>query len=98
MCSARAELADAREARHRPGKTSDKRNARVDGSRESVSIARAARNQYDGNRMKKHLVFFAAASLLALAALSPARAAWPERPVRIVVGFPAGSTGDVIAR
>jgi len=29
---------------------------------------------------------------------SPAHAAYPEKPIRIIVGFPAGSTGDIIAR
>ena len=27
-----------------------------------------------------------------------AQAAWPERPVRIIVGFPGGSTPDIAAR
>jgi tripartite-type tricarboxylate transporter receptor subunit TctC len=37
-------------------------------------------------------------SLLGLAALVPAHAAYPDRPIKIVVGFPPGSAGDLIAR
>jgi len=36
--------------------------------------------------------------LLAAAAGARAQTAFPDRPVRIVVGFPPGTTGDVIAR
>ena len=38
--------------------------------------------------------------LLALAAIGPvpAKAAYPERPVHLVVGFPAGSSADTVAR
>jgi tripartite-type tricarboxylate transporter receptor subunit TctC len=33
-----------------------------------------------------------------LAAPRLARAAWPERPIRIIVAFPPGSSTDVVAR
>jgi tripartite-type tricarboxylate transporter receptor subunit TctC len=34
----------------------------------------------------------------ALALAPPAFAAWPEKPLRIIIGFPAGSAADLIAR
>lgn len=40
-----------------------------------------------------------AASLLGLAAQSPLRAqAWPSKPIRIIVGYPAGGLTDLFAR
>lgn len=34
----------------------------------------------------------------AVAPLAQAQPAWPDRPVRIIVGFPGGSTPDIVAR
>ena len=39
-----------------------------------------------------------AAGLLPLGLARPARAAWPERPVRLVVAYPPGGTGDLVGR
>jgi tripartite-type tricarboxylate transporter receptor subunit TctC len=49
---------------------------------------------------KRHLLrAAAAATLLALGAGAMAQtAAWPTKPVRLVVGFPGGSTPDLMAR
>lgn len=40
----------------------------------------------------------AAGALVALACAGPALAAWPERPVRIIVPFPPGNSSDVSMR
>jgi len=44
------------------------------------------------------LASLATAFALAGACLPAASAAFPEKPIRILVGFPAGSTGDLIVR
>ena len=45
--------------------------------------------------------FIAGSAALSLAAIAPSRLraqAWPAKPVRIIVGFPAGGLTDVLAR
>src|SRR5674476_1218216 len=46
----------------------------------------------------KRLVLLAAAVLSLLPAASMAQESYPTRPVRLIVGFAAGSSGDVAAR
>jgi len=41
---------------------------------------------------------FAACALVAFAAAHPAFAAWPEKPIRMIVPWPAGGGSDVVAR
>ena len=37
-------------------------------------------------------------ALLAVAGIAPAHAEWPERPIKLIVPFTAGSSSDTIAR
>lgn len=48
--------------------------------------------------MKKGFVYVAAAALSALAVSGAAQAAWPDRPITIIVPFPAGGGTDTFAR
>lgn len=48
--------------------------------------------------MNKRFAYTAAAVLSALAVSSVAHAAWPERPITIIVPFPAGGGTDTFAR
>src|ERR1700745_443117 len=65
-------------------------NGKIDGLEE---------NRFVGASMIRRLALavFAAVAALALNAAGPAQA-YPDRPVRIVVPFPAGGSNDVIAR
>lgn len=46
----------------------------------------------------KILFTMVAAACVAVASLSPAEAAWPERPIKVVVPFKAGGSSDLVAR
>lgn len=48
------------------------------------------------NALRRRTVLGAASALLAAPAL--AQGTWPQRPVRIFVGFPAGGTTDILGR
>ena len=47
--------------------------------------------------MKRAALFLAAFAATSIA-VSPARAEWPDRPIKMIVPFSAGSSSDTIAR
>jgi tripartite-type tricarboxylate transporter receptor subunit TctC len=48
--------------------------------------------------MKKLSASFFSTLAFSLLCIAPASAAYPDKPVKILVGFPAGTTGDLIVR
>src|SRR5688572_28358725 len=59
-----------------------------------------ARRYHRGNRGEKMSIRHAVtvATLCALAPLNAAAQSYPDRPIRVIVGVPAGGTPDVMAR
>ena len=50
-------------------------------------------------RLRRRFLHLAAGAVALPAVIRVARAqSWPSRPVRIIVGFPAGSSSDIVAR
>ena len=48
--------------------------------------------------MKKSIMRFAFAALVALTACTTVFAAWPEKPVKVIVAYGAGGSNDILAR
>src|SRR4029077_14774431 len=51
-----------------------------------------------GTAMKRAAFFALLMTLAAVHAAAAQSAAWPERPIRLIVPFPAGSSSDIVAR
>src|SRR5688572_23335082 len=63
----------------------------------SKACAKPSRS-HDGGRVMIRVAIFLAAVAAAAAGAGPARAEWPDRPIKMVVPFSAGSSSDTIAR
>ena len=63
-----------------------------------ASATRPARRATAAMRAARHLALPWAAALLSLAAWAPALAAYPDKAIKLVVGYPPGGAGDTVAR
>src|SRR4051812_30971151 len=68
------------------------------GVRPAIVAAHSNRDRYDRNMLALSRPFFAALALALCPALVGAQAAFPEKPVRFVVGFTPGGPSDILAR
>jgi len=72
----------------------------LDGGRQTARVEHWSPSTTTGvqNMKRRSLLITTAITLATLALPSFSQAAWPERPVRILVSFPPGGSSDLVAR